>query len=118
MLAHEDYVQRGRRNYGQIMLIVAGSIITESGGREPFFNAVQPMVSATREEPGCHEYAFTPDPNDDNRVLLYELWDDQTALDGHFASAHMADWQETRKGLAVTSASIKKYIISSVEDLG
>jgi len=30
----------------------------------------------------------------------------------------MADWQETRKGLAVTSASIKKYIISSIEDLG
>ena len=47
------------------------------------------------------------------RILLVK-----TALDGHFASAHMADWQETRKGLAVTSASIKKYIISSVEDLG
>lgn len=100
------------------MLIVAGSLVAEPGEREPFLNAVQPMVAATLEESGCHEYAFTPDPNDDNRVLLYELWDDQTALDGHFASAHMADWQETRKGLAVTSASIKKYIISSVEDLG
>ena len=64
------------------MLIVAGSIVTEPGGREPFLNAVQPMVAATLEESGCHEYAFTPDPNDDNRVLLYELWDDQTALDG------------------------------------
>ena len=30
----------------------------------------------------------------------------------------MADWQETRKRLAVTSASIKKYLISSIEDLG
>jgi quinol monooxygenase YgiN len=100
------------------MLIVAGSIITEPGGREPFLIAVQPMMSATLDEPGCHEYAFTPDPNDDNRVLLYELWDDQAALDGHFASAHMAAWQETRKGLAVTGASIKKYVISSVEELG
>ncbi|WP_394934948.1 putative quinol monooxygenase [uncultured Ilumatobacter sp.] len=118
MLAHEDYVQRGRRNYGQIMLIVAGSIITESGGRGPFFNAVQPMVSATREEPGCHEYAFTPDPTDDNRVLLYELWEDQAALDRHFSSAHMADWQKKRKSLAIARASIKKYTISSVADLG
>ena len=100
------------------MLIVAGSIIAEPGGREPFLAAVQPMVSATLDEPGCHEYAFTPDPNDDNRVLLYELWDDQAALDGHFASTHMAAWQETRKGLAVASASIKKYVISSVEELG
>ena len=100
------------------MLIVAGSIIAEPGGREPFLTAVQPMVSATLNEAGCHEYAFTPDPNDDDRVLLYELWDDQAALDAHFASANMAAWQETRKGLAVTSASIKKYVISSVEELG
>jgi quinol monooxygenase YgiN len=100
------------------MLIVAGTITTEPGGREPFLSAVQPMVSATLVEAGCHEYAFTPDPNDDKRVLLYELWDDQAALDAHFASDHMAAWQETRKGLAIASASIKKYLISSIEDLG
>ena len=100
------------------MLIVAGSIIAEPGGREPFLSAVQPMVAATLEEAGCREYAFTPDPNDDNRVLLYELWDDQSSLDAHFASPHMAAWQETRKGLALAGASIKKYVISAVEDLG
>ena len=50
--------------------------------------------------------------------MLYELWDGQAVLDEHFASDHMAAWQETRKGLAVASASIKKYLISSVEDLG
>ena len=100
------------------MLIVAGTIHTEQGGREPFLSAVQAMVSATLDEAGCQEYAFTPDPNDDNRVMLYELWDDQAALDAHFASEHMAAWQETRKGLALTGASIKKYLISSVENLG
>ncbi len=100
------------------MLIVAGSIVAEPGGREQFLTAVQPMVSATLDEPGCHEYAFTPDPNDANRLLLYELWHDQASLDAHFASAHMAAWQETRKGLALAGASIKKYNISSVEDLG
>lgn len=118
MLAQTDCIPSGSRNYGRVMLIVAGTIATESGGREPFLSAVQPMVSATLLEAGCNEYAFTPDPNDDNRVLLYELWDDQGALDAHFASDHMAAWQETRKGLAVAGASIKKYLISSVEDLG
>ena len=118
MLAHADCTHPYRRNYGQGMLIVAGTITTESGGREPFLTAVQPMVSATLHEAGCNEYAFTPDPNDDNRVMLYELWDDQASLDAHFASAHMAAWQEARKGLAVTGASIKKYVISAVEDLG
>jgi quinol monooxygenase YgiN len=51
-------------------------------------------------------------------VLLYELWEDQAALDRHFSSAHMADWQEKRKSLAIARASIKKYTISSVADLG
>jgi len=100
------------------MLIVAGSIIAEPGGRAPFLTAVQPMVSATLNEAGCREYAFTPDPNDDNRIMLYELWDNQESLDAHFASAHMAAWQEVRKDLALQSASIKKYNISTVEELG
>jgi quinol monooxygenase YgiN len=99
------------------MLIVAGSFITEPGGREPFLTAVQSMVAATLEESGCREYAFTPDPNDDNRIMLYELWDDQEALDAHFASDHMAAWQASKNGLAITSAEVKRYIISSVESL-
>lgn len=96
------------------MLIVAGSITTGTGGREEFLAAVRPMVTATLAEPGCHEYAFTPDPNDAERILLYELWEDQEALDHHFASEHMARWQEDSKGLPVVSADIKKYTISDV----
>ncbi len=100
--------------YSRRMLIVAGSITTADEGRDAFLAAVAPMVSATLAEPGCHEYAFTPDPNDSNRIMLYELWDDQDALDGHFASEHMAQWQQASKGLAVTGAEIKKYTISEV----
>lgn len=99
------------------MLIIAGSLTTEPGGRDAFFTAVKPMVDATLDEPGCQEYAFTPDPDNDTRIMLYELWDDQEALDGHFASAHMATWQQAAKGLSVTGRDIQKYVISSVEDL-
>lgn len=100
------------------MLIVAGTIIAEPGGRDAFLAAVQPMVRTTLTEPGCREYTFSADPNDDTRIMLYELWDDQPALDAHFASDHMAAWQETRKGLALVGADIKKYDIASVEALG
>lgn len=100
------------------MLIVAGTVVAEPGGRAAFLDAVQPMVAATLDEAGCQEYVFSPDPNDANRILLYELWDDQASLDAHFASDHMAAWQETRKGLALAGADIKKYNIDSVEALG
>ena len=96
------------------MLIVAGSILTEDDGRDVFLDAVKPMVVATLEEPGCREYAFTPDPNDPNRILLFEIWDDQDALDGHFASDHSAQWKLTIAGLPVVGSDIKKYTISEV----
>ncbi len=76
------------------------------------------MVAATLNEAGCSEYIFSPDPNDDNRIMLYELWDGQASLDAHFASDHMAAWQETRKGLAPSGSNINKYLIDSVESLG
>lgn len=100
------------------MLIVAGHIIAGHGARQSFLDAVQPMVAATRDEPGCREYCFSADPNDGDRIMLYELWDDEAALAGHFASAHMAEWMTTRTSLDIASAEISKYTISDVSPLG
>ena len=96
------------------VLIVAGSITTRDGAREAFLAAVAPMVAATHTEPGCREYVFSPDPDDDNRVLLFELWDDQEALDLHFASDHMAEFQRASANLPVAARDIRKYTISDV----
>ena len=94
------------------MLIIAGSITT--GSRDAFLAAVAPMVAATHTEAGCREYAFSPDPDDDDRILLFELWDDQEALDAHFATEHMAEFQRAMKGIEVAGMDIKKYTISDV----
>lgn len=96
------------------MLIIAGSITTEDDGRDAFLAAVSPMVAATHTEPGCREYVFSPDPDNANRIMLFELWDDQDALDVHFASDHMAEFQRASAGLAVTAMKIEKYTISDV----
>ncbi len=96
------------------MLIIAGSITTEDGGRAAFLDAVKPMVVATHTEPGCREYAFSPDPDDAERILLFELWDDQAALELHFASDHMAEFQAASAGLAIAGMDVKKYTISDV----
>lgn len=99
------------------MIIVAGEIRTQPGTRSAFMEAVASMVAATLTEPGCRTYAFTPDPDDDDLIRLFELWDDGDALAAHFASAHMADWQQRSRSLAVAGVSINKYLISSVEPL-
>lgn len=96
------------------MLIIAGTITTDDGGRDAFLAAAKPMVAATHTEPGCREYVFSPDPDNANRILLFELWDDQDALDAHFASNHMAEFQRVSAGLPVADRDLKKYTISDV----
>ena len=100
------------------MLIIAGEIRMEPGTRDRFFESVAPMVEATLREPGCRAYAFTPDPNDDDLIRLWELWDDETALAGHFASSHMAEWQERARVLPVAARDIHKYTVADVTRLG
>jgi quinol monooxygenase YgiN len=96
------------------MLIIAGSITTEDGHRDAFMSAVAPMVAATLTESGCRDYAFSPDPDDANRIRLFELWDDQDALDAHFATEHMASFQQSLANIAVTGMEVQKYTIADV----
>lgn len=99
------------------MLIVAGTFRIEPDHRDEMLTAVAPMVASTRAEPGCRAYVFSPSVDDPAIVHLYELWDDQTALDAHFASAHMAAWREASAGLPILERDIAKYVISEVGTL-
>lgn len=100
------------------MLIVAGILTIEPGHRPAFFEAVAPMVEATRAEAGCREYVFSPDPGDEVTIRLFELWDSEEALAAHLASAHMADWRRRSAELPVTRRDIAKYTISDVGPVG
>jgi quinol monooxygenase YgiN len=99
------------------MLIIAGEVRMQPGTRQQFFEAVAPMVEATLTEPGCRAYAFTPDVVDDDLIRLWELWDDEESLAGHFTSDHMAAWNQRAAGLPVVSRDINKYTVSAVTPL-
>lgn len=100
------------------MIIVAGTFRMQPGSRSRFFEEVAPMVAASLEEPGCRTYAFTPDPDDADLIRLYELWDDQEALDQHFASEHMAAWKEQAVSLPIMSREVMCYTVTDARPLG
>lgn len=99
------------------MLIIAGEFRMQPGTRQQFFEAVAPMVAATLTEPGCRAYAFSPDLNDSDLIHLWELWDDDEALAGHFASEHMAAWQQRYADLPLASRNVNKYTVSDITHL-
>ncbi|OGR37096.1 MAG: hypothetical protein A2051_06760 [Desulfovibrionales bacterium GWA2_65_9] len=57
---------------------------------EPVLLALAAVVGATRSEPGCLEYIAHIHAENPCRVLFYERWQGQAALDAHNASAHLA----------------------------
>lgn len=99
------------------MIIVAGEIHMQPGTREQFFDAVAPLVAASRAEPGCRHYVFTPDLDDHDLIRLYELWEDEQAMRAHFESEHMDAWQDVRRTLPIASSNLLKFTVTDVVEL-
>jgi quinol monooxygenase YgiN len=70
-----------------------------------FERAMLENARASREtEPGCRQFDVCRDPDDACAFVLYELYDDEAAIDCHTKTAHyrkvnevIAGWVETKK---------------------
>lgn len=99
------------------MVVVIGHfrLLVESldAAREPMAR----VVAATRAEPGCIKYAYAPEPGDPGLIHVSEVWESQSALDAHFETAHMKQWQADRAGLGLSDRQITVYTVSGSKTL-
>ena len=65
------------------MVIVGGEFELDPSQREQFIADRAELMRESRAEPGCIEYTFAADPLTPGRVVLFERWEDQAALDAH-----------------------------------
>lgn len=56
----------------------------------PVLGELEKLVSAVRLEPGCIAYAAHTQATDPRRVVFYERWESQAALDAHMAAPALA----------------------------
>jgi quinol monooxygenase YgiN len=96
------------------MLIVGGVFEVEPDDREAFIAARHDMMRRSRAEPGCLEYTFAADPLEPGRVLLYERWESQEALDAHLEALGQVPQPQSP---APTSMSIVVYEVASERTL-
>jgi hypothetical protein len=68
------------------MVIVGGSFEMDPGQRQQFLDGRLEMMRVSRGEAGCIEYTFAPDPVTPGRVVLFERWESQAALDAHLVA--------------------------------
>jgi quinol monooxygenase YgiN len=94
------------------MLVIAGTIKLDPAKRSQAEAAFEIMRAATLEEPGCIEYQAYLDRSDGGTFFMFEKWQDQAALNAHFASAHMAEFGKALGAAGVTGGEIVKYEVS------
>ena len=75
------------------------------------------MITATRAETGCLEYAFAEDVLDPGLIRVSERWTDRQALDAHAASAHMQVWRAALREIGVLGRDLALYDLANPRPL-
>lgn len=99
------------------MVIVGGEFELEPAERDAFLAGRAETMRRSRSEPGCLEYTFSADPLDAGRVVLFERWESQEALDAHLGGLRDAP-REGGPAVAPKRSSIVIYDVAGERPLG
>ena len=70
---------------------------------EQFLDLARTDASHSVErEPGCRQFDVTLDREQPNRVVLYEIYDDEAAFDAHLKTPHLAAFRAGIESLIVS----------------
>jgi quinol monooxygenase YgiN len=96
------------------MLIIAGTLQVEPTQRDRYLDGMKDFMQSSRSEPGCIDYALSPDTLDDGLVRVFEVWDSKAAL-----AAHLEEFAARPPGDAEPLAvDVVQYEISGTGPLG
>ena len=66
--------------------------------REAFMEAMLDDAShSVQDEPGCLRFDVLEDPDDPNRIFLYEVYRDEEALEAHRRAPHFLRWKHATR---------------------
>lgn len=99
------------------MVIVGGTFEMEPGQRQQFLESRVEMTRVSRGEAGCLEYTFAPDPIEPGRVVLFERWESQEALDAHLVALRAGPMPDD-SGIGPITSSVTIYDVSGERKLG
>jgi quinol monooxygenase YgiN len=71
--------------------------------------AMAKVIAASLAEPGCRAYAYAEDMTEPGLFRVHEEWDSRAALDAHFATEHMREWQRVRETLGFHDREVVAY---------
>jgi quinol monooxygenase YgiN len=103
---------------GDRAVVVAGWIDYDPADRDAALAAFAVVVAASREEPGCIDYAFTPDPDVPGRVRVFEHWVSDAALTEHLTLPHVQALRGAIAGLTRTGRQMTHHTVAASRPMG
>ncbi len=94
------------------MLIVAVEFEFKSGTYDRIKGQVLKAIEHSRKEKGAQIYDWALDVTNSNRAIIFELWDNQDALDNHFTYPYMDTLVD-----ALSAANIRGDIVKYSADI-
>jgi quinol monooxygenase YgiN len=99
-------------------VVVAGWMDYDPADRAAALDAFAVVVAATRKEPGCIDYAFTPDPDVPGRVRVFEHWVSDAALTEHLTLPHVQALRGAIAGLTRTGRQMTHHTVAASRPMG
>jgi quinol monooxygenase YgiN len=91
------------------VIVVEGSARIPEEAWGEAIEAMEIMITASRAEPGCIEYAYSRDLLDPNLLRIIERWQDKAALVSHFAEPHMAVFRAALAKVGPQDLHVRMY---------
>jgi quinol monooxygenase YgiN len=76
------------------VLILTVNLRVPRADQERLRPAMQAVVEASRQEPGCLAYSYGFDLLEPDIIRVFEVYRDEDALKAHGASEHFRKWRE------------------------
>lgn len=99
------------------MIVVMAEVETSEESLASMKEAIQVMETASRAEPGCHEYVFSQETSNPEKVRILELWESMEALEAHFGEPHMAAFNAALGANPPRSMTLKIYELGKEQSL-
>lgn len=99
-------------------VMVTGWIDFEPAHRDEALRHFATVVAASRQEAGCLDYAFLPDPELPGRVRVFEHWTSDRALTEHLALPHVQQLRDAIAPLTRTGRSMTHHTVAASRPMG
>ena len=91
------------------MLLIVGTFAIPPAILPAAHLVMNEIVRNSKAEDGCEEYVYAEDLFEPGLIHVKELWRDQSALDLHSASGHLAEWRSSWVRFGIGSRNLRVY---------